>query len=187
MNTSYNEAGVDDLNVTAHKGLRQRLIMAIETNRQDSDTHVATRHRKIQDETRDSVQTSSSKNMSNAIKDDLKAQSSTVDIRADSSELCKNVTNLEIKVCDANETYSVMTDNIRTSLERVLSTSVKSFLIGSRFLDSLEEGATALVKSLSLGIPTSVPFVRCPFVSIKNKFKENLKIQCIFESDPASA
>ena len=46
MNTSYNEAGVDDLNVTAHKGLRQRLIMAIETNRQDSDTHVATRHRR---------------------------------------------------------------------------------------------------------------------------------------------
>ena len=87
MNTSYNEAGVDDLNVTAHKGWRQRLIMAIETNQQDSDTDVATRHRKIQDETRDSVQTSSIKNTSSGIKDDLKAQSNTVDDQADSSEL----------------------------------------------------------------------------------------------------
>ena len=54
-NTSYNEAGVDDLNITAHKGLRQSLIMAIEKIQQDSDTDVATLHRKIQDETRDSV------------------------------------------------------------------------------------------------------------------------------------
>ena len=53
-NTGYYEAGVDDLNITAHKGLRQRFIMAIETIQQDSDTDVATRHRKIQDETRDS-------------------------------------------------------------------------------------------------------------------------------------
>ena len=60
-NTSYNEAGVDDLNITAHKGLRQSLIMAIEKIQQDSDTNVATLHRKIQDETRDLVKTSSNK------------------------------------------------------------------------------------------------------------------------------
>ena len=30
MNTSYNEADGDDLNITARKGLRQSLIMAIE-------------------------------------------------------------------------------------------------------------------------------------------------------------
>ena len=94
------------------------------------------------------------------------------------------MTNLEIVVCIANETYFVIINNIRAPLEILLSTSVKSFLIGSPFLESLEEGATALVKSLSLDIPTSVPFVLCPFVPTKNKFKENLKIQCIFESDP---
>ena len=60
-NTSYNEADGDDLNINAHKGLRQSLIMAIEKIQQDSDTNVATLHRKIQDETRDLVKTSSNK------------------------------------------------------------------------------------------------------------------------------
>ena len=39
----------------------QSLIMAIEKIQQDSDTNVATLHRKIQDETRDLVKTSSNK------------------------------------------------------------------------------------------------------------------------------
>ena len=67
-NTGYHEADVDDLNINAHKGLRQSLIMAIEKIQQDSDTNVATLHRKIQDETRDLVKTSSNKITSNDIK-----------------------------------------------------------------------------------------------------------------------
>ena len=67
MNAPYNEASVDDLNVTAHKGLRRRLVMAIETIQRSSDTNVATSYRKTQDETRNSVQTSSSKNTLNGI------------------------------------------------------------------------------------------------------------------------
>ena len=90
------------------------------------------------DKTRDPAKTSSNKNTSNDIKDGKTKQLSAVDEQADSFALCKNVTNLEIVVCDANETYFVIIDNIRTSLERVLSTSVKSFLIGSPFLESLE-------------------------------------------------
>ena len=81
-NTSYNEAGGDDLNITAHKGLRQSLIMAIEKIQQISDTDVATLHRKIQDETRDSVKTSSNKITSNDIKDGKTKELSTVDEQA---------------------------------------------------------------------------------------------------------
>lgn len=81
-NTSYNEAGGDDLNITAHKGLRQSLIMVIEKIQQDSDTDFATLHRKIQDETRDSVKTSSNKITSNDIKDGKTKELSEVDEQA---------------------------------------------------------------------------------------------------------
>ena len=108
----------------------------LDLSRQNQD--VATRHRKIQDETRDSVKTGSNGNVSNDIKGlELNGQLAVVE-QAISSSLCKNVTNLDIVVCDANETYSVIIDNIRMPLERVVSTSVKSFLMGSSFLESLE-------------------------------------------------
>ena len=82
MNTRYNEADGDGLNIAAHGGLRQSLIMAIEGIQQDSDTNVATLHRKIQDETRDSVKTSSNKITSNDIKDGKTKELSTVDEQA---------------------------------------------------------------------------------------------------------
>ena len=217
--TGYYEADVDDLDITAHKGLKQRLFMAIETIQQVFNIETISRHRKIQDgaiepeqassrhrniqdEARDSEQTSSNKNTANDIKGlELNGQRAVVE-QADSSALCKNVTNLEIVVCDANETYFVIIDNTRTSLERPLSTLSKSFLTGSRFLDSLEEGATTLVRSLTLDVPASVPFViRNPSfggsfaldskgcIPKKRKIVINVNndehfIQCIFESDP---
>ena len=82
-----------------------------------------------------------------------------VDEQADSSVVSENVTNLEIVVCFANETYFVIINNIRALLEILLSISVKSFLMGSRFLDSLEEGATSLVRSLTLDASASIPFI----------------------------
>ena len=114
--TGYYETEVDELIIFDDKELRQRFIIGAETSQQDSDTDVATRHRKIQDETRDSVQTTSNKNTSNGIKDDEKAQLSTVEL-ADSSDSCENVTFLEIAFDAAIEPYFVRFDDIRTSLE----------------------------------------------------------------------
>ena len=71
-NTSYNEADGDDLNINALKGLRQSLIMAIEKIQQDSDTDVATHHRKIKDVTIYPELTASNNNKSNDIKDRVK-------------------------------------------------------------------------------------------------------------------
>ena len=82
-----------------------------------------------------------------------------VDEQADSSVVPENVTNSEIVVCFANETYFVIINNIRAVLEILSSISVKSFLMGSRFLDSLKEGATSLVRSLTLDASASIPFV----------------------------
>ena len=81
-NTSYNEADGDDLNINDHKGLRQSLIMAIEKIQQDSDTNVATLHRKIQDETRDLVKTSSNKITFDDIKCGKTKELSAVDEKA---------------------------------------------------------------------------------------------------------
>ena len=88
----------------------------------------------------DPTKTSSNKNTGNDIKGVELNRRRAVDEQADSSEVSENVTNLEIVVCVANETYFVIINNIRAPLEILLSTSVKSFLIGSRFLDSLEKG-----------------------------------------------
>ena len=118
--TGYYETEVAELIISDDKELRQRFIIGAETIQQDSDTDVATRHRKIQDETRDSVQTSSNKNTSNGIKDDVKTQLSTVE-PADSIDSCKNVTFLEIAVPTANEPYFVRFDDLQTSLEIVLN------------------------------------------------------------------
>ena len=68
----------------------------LDLGRQNQD--VATRHRKIQDETRDSVKTGSNGNVSNDIKGlELNGQLAVFE-QTDSSSLCKNVTNLEIVV-----------------------------------------------------------------------------------------
>ena len=49
--------------------------------------------------------------------------------QADSSDSCENVTFLEIAVRAANETYFVIFDNIRTSLEIVLIVSFVFVLV----------------------------------------------------------
>ena len=121
--------------------------------------HDISNDRMTEDKATDPAKTSLNKNTSNDIKVGKTKELSTVDEQADSSELCKNVTNLEIVVCVANETYFVISNNIRALLEILLSTSVKSFLMGSRFLDSLEEGSTTLVISLTFDLPAFVPFV----------------------------
>ena len=51
---------------------------------------------------------SSNKNTSNDIKDGKTKQLAVDDEQADSSEVSENVTNLEMVVCAANETYFVL-------------------------------------------------------------------------------
>ena len=73
--TGYYETEVVQLIISDDKELRQRFIIGAETILQDSDTDVATHHRKIEDVTRYPELTASNNNKSNDIKDRVKKQS----------------------------------------------------------------------------------------------------------------
>ena len=67
-NTGYYETDVDDLNITADKGLRQRIIIRTDTIQQSLYIESISPHRKIKDEATDPEQTTSNGNKLNDIK-----------------------------------------------------------------------------------------------------------------------
>ena len=70
--TGYYETEVAVLIISDDKELRQRFIIGAEKMQQDTDTDVATHHRKIEDVTRYPELTASNNNKSNDIKDKVK-------------------------------------------------------------------------------------------------------------------
>ena len=73
--TGYCETEVAKLILSDDKESKQRFIIGVKTIQQDSDTDVATHHRKIEDVTRYPELTASNNKRTNEIKDRVKKQS----------------------------------------------------------------------------------------------------------------